>query len=254
MPFCSSVVEADYAYRNDVTDVPLTGYQVVLSPRDTATAETKAKSEDSFLRVLNSYVQSMAIRDPKYFVTMPSVHIEYLCQLAYEGKPVEGPAGRSKLLAEQIGAANLAKIKTLGRGVITVLRGMQSSKAEPFVRKTMLSELILFHRGRVKRKELGRSSPLTRRKPYPYLDDDFFNIIVPKAWVKNLVWDENTLTSRFRCKLFSDIVKVEGINLTEGHKWKHLRLQATKTWRDEISEWKVTPTCVKFCYIREKQG
>jgi hypothetical protein len=227
-------------------------YKVVFSHRDAATAETRAKAEDSYLRILNSYVQSFAQRDPKFFISMPASHIEYLCQVAFEGKPVEGPAGRSKQIAERIGATDMAKIMTSGKGLINALKSMQSTKAEAIVRKTMINELIMFHRGRIKRKE-HISALGFRRKPYPHLDDDCFNLVIPRNQVKGLVWDEETQTSRFRCLMFSDPVKVKGINLTEGHKWHHLRVQTVKNWRIETVDWTVRPISTKLCYIRDSR-
>jgi hypothetical protein len=236
-----------------VTNSTPTAYKLILSDRDSATVETRAKHEDSFLRMLNSYVQSMALRDQKFFTTMSAIQIEYLCQLAYEGKPVETPAQRSKELEQRIGTEAMAHIKTHGRGLINMFKGMnQVGRTDPLVRKTMTAELIFHYRNRIKRNEhlsvLG-----VRRKPYAHLDDEFFSIVIPRSTVKVLAWDAETQTSRFRTVVCSDLLKVEGINLTEGHYWKHLRLQTKKTWREEITDWNIVPFSARTLYLREQR-
>lgn len=230
-----------------------TEYKVILSDRDSATVEVRAKHEDSFLRMLNSYIQSMALRDSKFFTSMSSIQIEYLCQLAYEGKPVDGPALRSKELSDRIGTEAMTLIKTHGRGLITMFKGMHPpGKTEPLVRKVMTAELIFHYKNRIKRNEhvslLG-----VRRKPYSHLDDVFFSIMIPRGAVKNLTWDAETQTSRFRTVICSDLIKVVGINLTEGHNWKHLRLQTKKTWREEITDWSLVPCSGRTLYLREQR-
>lgn len=236
-----------------MTDTTPATYKLLLSSRDSATVETHAKNEDSFLRMLNSYVQSMALRDTEFFCGMSSIQIEYICQVAYEGKPVEGPALRSKELAGRIGAEAIKAIKTHGRGLFNMFRAMQQpGRAEPLVRKTMTAELIFHYRNRIKRKEhLARIG--LRRKPYTHLDDEFFSIIIPRSAVKGLTWDAETQTSRFRTVLCSDLLKAEGINLTEGHYWKHLRLQTKKTWREEITEWTLVPFSSRTLYLRNQR-
>lgn len=240
-----------------MTQQTISGYKVKFSQRDAATAEARAKSEDHYLRVLNSYVQAMAVRDPTFFITMPASYIEYLCQLAYEGEQIEGITGRSTKLAERIGATDLAKINEVGRGLIGTLSSHHhSNKAEPSVRKNMVREVILFHTSRLKRKEHPHAPrpPLGVRRPAnKYLDDECFCISIPRKDIKNIVWDEETQTSRFRCNIFSDVVKVEGINLTKGHSWKHLRLQTIKTWLGEVVDWTIVPKSTRTLYIRDSR-